>query len=150
MAEDKARLRARRAKKKELESAIERLLYWASLLVLVFLNILGCFFLIPFLLFFRGFALYAAVGAFSLVMGLLFNFLVLGLERLERRHHIVAGILVPLLALLDIALILGIAEHLNRTLLLNMQFNVAGFILLFVALFVTPYLLSVVLGRHKI
>jgi hypothetical protein len=146
----KARLLEHRdAYKARVNEKIDNLVYWLSLALLALFNFIACFFLIPFLILLDGWQLYLAVGAFGLAFGLLFNLLILGLEHLEHHHSVIAGIFIPLLAVLDISLILKMTEQINSLFVKPVQYDVPLVILIFISVFVAPYLFSVLTGRHK-
>jgi hypothetical protein len=129
---------------------LDRLVYWSSLVLLALLNFVACFFLIPFLMFLEGIYLYAAVACLGLMFGFLFNLLILGIEHLEHKHTIIAGIFMPLLAVLDISLILNISEKISSLLVRPITYNVPMVVMVFIFSFILPYLISVLSGRHKL
>jgi len=129
---------------------LDLFMYWTSLALLALFNLVAVFFLIPFLMFFDGFYLYLAIAGFGVCFGLLFNLLILGIEHLEQKHSVIAGIFIPVLAVADISLILKISENLNALLVRQITYNVSEVIVIFIAAFVAPYLLSVMMGKHKL
>ncbi len=129
---------------------LDTFVYWTSLAILAVFNFIACLFLIPFLMFFEGLRLYLAVGIFGLVFGFLFNLLMLGLEHLKQRHTIVAGIFIPALAVLDIAIIMTIAENLNNAFRAPLTYNVPEVIIIFIVLFLVPYLVALGTGMHRL
>jgi hypothetical protein len=129
---------------------LDQFVYWTSLALLALFNLIACFFLIPFLMFFDGFYLYLSVVLFGLMFGLLFNFLIIGLEHLDDHHMILAGIFIPLLAVVDIVIILRITERINSILKATVQYDISMIIIIFIVAFILPYLATVVTGKHKI
>jgi len=129
---------------------LDLFMYWTSLSLLALFNLIAVFFLIPFLMFFEGLYLYIAVGGFGLCFGFLFNLLILGIEHLEQKHSVIAGIFIPILAVADISLILKISEHLNSLVTRIASYSVSEIIIIFVGAFIAPYLFSVVTGKHKL
>lgn len=141
--------KARKVQKDRMTEKLDYFVYWTSLASLALFNLIGCFFLIPFLMFFDGFSLYLAVGGFGFMFGFLFNLLIIGIEHLKYRHHIIAGIFIPLLAVVDIVLILRISERISVIMKQAIQYDISKVVIVFIALFILPYILSVVSGRHK-
>lgn len=135
---------------KNVSKNLDLFVYWTSLALLALFNLIACFFLIPFLMFFDGFYLYLSVVLFGLMFGILFNFLIIGLEHLDNHHMIIAGIFIPLLAVIDMVLILKIVERINMILKVSVEYDVSMIIIIFITVFVLPYLVSVVTGKHKI
>jgi hypothetical protein len=129
---------------------LDLFVYWTSLALLALFNLIACFFLIPFLMFFDGFYLYLSVTLFGLMFGLLFNFLIIGLEHLDDHHMVIAGIFIPLLAVVDIVIILRITEKINDILKTSIEYDVSMIIIIFITAFVLPYLATVIAGKHKI
>ncbi len=127
---------------------LDRFVYWVSLVLLALFNLVACFFLIPFLMFFTGFYLFLMVALFGFVFGFLFNMLIMGIEHLENKHHLIAGMFIPLLAVLDITLILRIVDSINRILIHKVEYNPGEIVIIFVFSFVLPYLFSVVTHRN--
>jgi hypothetical protein len=140
----------RDAYKTRVGEKLDRLVYWSSLFLLALLNLVACFFLIPFLMFLEGISLYAAVACLGIVFGFLFNLLILGIEHLEHKHTVIAGIFMPLLAVLDISLILNISEKISLMLVRPITYNVSMVVMVFIFAFILPYLVSVLTGRHKL
>ena len=126
---------------------LERFMYWMSLSLLTVFNLIVIFLLIPVLLFFEGQSLYVFLGFFGLLLGFLFNLLIMGIEHLERHHHIIAGIFIPVLALVDIYIVFAITERLKQAFTITYSSSIA--VAIFITAFMAPYLLAVLMGRHK-
>ncbi len=76
-----------------------KIVFWSALVVIVFANLLVSVILIPFLIAFDRLFLYSIIIVLAGTVGFLYNFLITDIGHLERKHHIMAGIIVPLLAL---------------------------------------------------
>jgi hypothetical protein len=129
---------------------LDNLVYWLSLVLLALFNLIACFFLIPFLILFEGWKVYVAVTGFGFMFGFLFNLLILGIEHLKHKHSIIAGVFIPLLAVLDISLILSITDRLDKVMVKQATYNESIVIVLFISAFVLPYIFAVLTGRHKL
>lgn len=140
----------RKSHHRKVGERLDSLVYWTSLILLALFNLIATFFLIPFLMFFSGFYLYITVGSFGFVFGFLFNLLILGIKHLDHKHHVIAGIFIPILAILDILLILQITEKINNVLINPIEYNVPAVIIVFILAFVLPYLIALLFGKHKI
>jgi len=136
-------------KQKETAASLELLVYWSSLAMLALFNLVGVFFMIPFIMFFDGVTLFACVAGFGFVFGFLFNLLIMGIEHFKLRHHLIAGLFIPVLAVVDIVLIVRIVERINMMLAIPLNINIPVIVMAFIFSFVLPYLFSVVTGRHK-
>ena len=140
---------ARESHKLLVSYRLDSLVYWSSLVFLALFNLVGCFFLIPFLMLFDGFYLYVVVACFGLVFGFLFNLLIQGIEHFRHSHHIIAGIFIPLMAVIDILIILRIVERINEVLVKPVEYSVGQIIIVFVFAFVFPYLFSIVVYGNE-
>jgi hypothetical protein len=129
---------------------LDNLVYWISLVLLALFNLIACFFLIPFLILFEGWKVYLAVAGFGFMFGFLFNLLILGIEHLEQRHSLVAGIFIPLLAVIDISVILNITEKLGKIFVKQPTYSTSLVIVIFISAFIVPYVFAVLTGRHKL
>jgi len=141
-------LKHRKEHKKGLSERLDRLVYWTSLFVLALFNIIACFFLVPLMLITQSYLLYFTLGVFGLSFGVLFNMLIMGIEHLDSHHGTIAAIFIPFLAIIDVLIILAIGEKM-KALSGVIMFSSPVFIMIFVAAFVLPYMVSVVMGWHR-
>ena len=145
------RAKADREKQKvRLVYKLDNFVYWTSLVLLALFNLVACFFLIPFLMFFSGFYLYLTVACFGLIFGFLFNLLIMGIEHLEQKHHLIAGLFIPALAVIDIVIILRIVERINQVLVRPVTYNTGQIVIIFIFAFVAPYLFTVITRKQKL
>ena len=135
--------------KKRVGEHLNHFLYWSSLLLIGLTNIVGIFSLFPALLLFEGMQLNLVVAGSGVAFGILFNYFIRALEHLERKHHIIAGIFIPIVVLLDVFILLGINEFLRYKFNATHE-NMAVTIILFVVGFLVPYGIFVVLGKHTL
>jgi len=84
---------------------IDVLLYWTILVISILGNFILSIVLVPFLLTMSGIVLYASIFFIAATFGYFFNFILNGLEQLQPRQHVIAGILIPALALINITII---------------------------------------------
>lgn len=119
-----------------------RVLYWMSILFLVVINILISAVLIPLLIVLKGFYLYLVVILIALVLGLVFNFLIIDIENLERKHHLFAAFFIPLIAIINLFLIVDVANKLSILLKINTHNNPLIISMIYVIVFLLPYLVS--------
>lgn len=75
-----------------------KIVFWSALLVIVFANLIVTLILIPFLVVLNKAVLYALVILLAGMIGFLYTFLITDIGYLEKRHHRLASVLVPLLA----------------------------------------------------
>ena len=91
-----------------------RILFWSMLFVIIIGNALIALILIPFLLVFDKFAVNIFIVVIGFAVGLLFNFLVWDIEHLTIKHHLLAAIIIPVLAIVDLYAIVKISNAINE------------------------------------
>ena len=137
-------------KRRAVESHMDKFLYGVSLLILVFCNFLGVLLMLPFLLVFEGTQLYLVIVMFAIIFGLLFNYLIMALSHLGDKHHIIAGVVIPILAIIDILVMLELMEMLIDRFRFFPTFDPYVVVVLFIAAFLIPYIFDLFRGKHKI
>lgn len=120
-----------------------------GMLLLIFTNFLGAILLIPFLLFFQGVAQYVLIAVFAVGFGLLFNMIIHSIEHLGDKHHIIAGIVVPFFALLDIVILFTLLEKIKEALKISISYNYTLIVVLFIVAFLVPYIIDILRGKHR-
>ncbi|MBI4149116.1 hypothetical protein HY491_01590 [Candidatus Woesearchaeota archaeon] len=106
------------ARKKRLKKAatlprasLNRIVYWTALLVAIVGNVIISAALIPFLIVLRDFPLTLVIFTLGLTFGMLFNQLIQDIEFVDRSHHIIAGIFIPGLAVVNIFIMTRLANQ---------------------------------------
>src|SRR3989338_9746653 len=118
-----------------------RIVFWSALVVVVFGNILVSFILIPFLIVLNEWVLFGAIILLAAMMGFLYNFLITDIGHLEKKHHIWAGILVPILALGNIiAVVLLSNRFIEAAHIQNPPHNLGIASMVFAVAFLMPYI----------
>ncbi|MEK6868447.1 MAG: hypothetical protein AABX98_06505 [Nanoarchaeota archaeon] len=142
-------MRSIASKKAHVEQKMEHFVAMTAMLLLIFTNFLGAILLIPFLLFFESYAQYAIVAVFAIGFGLIFNFMIHSIEHLGDKHHIIAGIVVPFFAMMDIVILFSLLEKIVKKLAITVTYNYTFIVILFIVAFLIPYLIDVIRGKHK-
>ena len=137
------------SKKAHVEQKMEHFVAMTAMLLLIFTNFLGAILLIPFLLFFEGYAQYAIVAVFAIGFGLIFNFMIHSIEHLGDKHHIIAGIVVPFFAMMDIVILFSLLEKIVKKLSIPVTYNYTFIVIIFIVAFLIPYVIDIVRGKHK-
>lgn len=138
-----------RLQKEKVGKQLHHFLYWSSLVLLGLTNLIGVFTLIPALMMFSGWQLTSIVAGTGIAFGMVFNYFVCALEHFERKHHILAGVFIPIVAVLDVFILLGMNEFLQWKMNFGHE-DIAGDIGAFVVGFLLPYALYVLIGKHKL
>ncbi|MDP6600425.1 MAG: hypothetical protein QF798_03250 [Candidatus Woesearchaeota archaeon] len=84
---------------------LDKFVYWLSLLIALIGNFIILISLIPVILALEGLHLYIVVFTLAFAFGLLFELLIRSIENLETRHHLFLGIIIPIIAVINFALI---------------------------------------------
>lgn len=141
------------------EAAIERfsqqdvffskIVFWSALLVIIFANVLVSLILVPFLIVLDSWILFSFVIILGAMIGFLYHFLITDIGHLERKHHLWAGFLVPLLALANMIMVVIFSNKfiVNLKIQTN-QHNPWLIASIFAIAFIIPSLIGY-LGFHK-
>lgn len=114
---------------------------------MVIVNALVSIALIPLLLVLKGPFLYLSVAVVALVVGLIFNFLIMDIEHLDRKHHLFAAAFIPLMAVINIFLITSFSNRVDKLLKLNVSQDPITISAVYVVVFIMPYLVSIARRR---
>ena len=144
---DYAEVHKRFEKLSQYKKHSDRIIYWTSLVVLTICNFVVAVALVPFLLVVTTEALYLIVFALGLVFGFLFNTLITDIEHLEKRHHVFAGFFIPMIGLLDLFIMVDVANYLSFVLRLNTIHSPLQVSLVYVLAFVIPYFSGIALRK---
>lgn len=130
---------------------LSKVVFWSALVVIVFANLMVSLVLIPFLIVLNKWVLYFTVFVLAGVVGFLYNFLILDIGHLEKKHHLLAGIILPLLALGNMVVMVLVANRFMVDLKVeNTAHNVWVIGGVFVVGFLLPYLIDRLRGRHLV
>lgn len=118
-----------------------KIVFWSALLVIIFANLVVSLVLIPFLIAFNQIVLYSIVILLGLVIGFLYNFLITDIGYLEKKHHLLAGILLPVLALANMVIMVIISNKFisDLKIVVNEQHNPLLIAVVFAGAFILPY-----------
>ena len=118
-----------------------KIVFWSALAVIVIGNILVSLVLLPFLIVFKSWLLYGFFSVIALVMGSLYNFLITDIGHLEKKNHIIATIIIPIIAIVNLVVIVLISNNfISRLPVDNVPHNQWVLSILFAVAFVLPFL----------
>ncbi len=117
--------------------------YWMALIISIIGNLIISVMLIPvFLAFTEIKTLIVVVGVIALAFGGFFTFLLHELEHINQKHHVMAGIIIPVIAVINIYVIVNLSNALDTNVLqLGVQQNPLLMALIYVIGFVLPYVI---------
>lgn len=120
-----------------------KIVFWSALIVIVFANLLVSAVLIPFLITLYGLVLYAIVAVLGLVIGFLYNFLITDIGLLETKHHRAASIIIPVIAIGNVAVMVFTANRFTEGIQLNLQRHNPWIVaVVFGGAFILPYVVD--------
>ena len=123
------------------EPFFSKIVFWSAILVIVLGNLLMSIALIPFLAVLNKWFLDLIILLLALVMGLLFNFLITNIGHLERHHHVLAALILPVVALANVIFIVLTANQMIESIqIINVRHNPWLIGILYGGVFVLPYL----------
>ncbi len=123
--------------------------YWMTLIIAIVANMIISVVLIPFLLAVENaVTLYMIIGLLALAFGFFFNLLLTDIENVDPKHHVIAGIFIPALALINIIIVINVTSVLDKV-LLGEQFRHSALIIavVYVAAFIAPYLVAKLIDK---
>lgn len=98
-----------------------KIVFWSALLVIVFANLLVSLILIPFLIALYDVVLYAIIAVLGLAIGFLYNFLITDIGLLETKHHRIASIIIPIIAMGNMIVMVLTSNRFIESIHLNNQ-----------------------------
>ena len=135
--------------RKEIHHKQDHFLYFTAMVLLLLANLVSVLVLIPVFVLFRGIELYFIITVFGILSGFLFNLLIHSIEHLGDKHHLIAGIVIPLLSAFDIFLLLRLIERITQLFAFSVVYNPWVIVALFIGSFIVPYFFDVVRGKHR-
>ncbi len=118
-------------------------LYWTTLLLLTVCNFLISIVLIPFLIVTNPFQLDITVAVLGVIFGLFFNHIIRDIEHIEAKHHLIAAIFIPAVALINVFLMVSVANSFAEKFEFAKQHNPVFTSIIYVAAFLAPYIIGI-------
>lgn len=121
---------------------LSKIVFWSALIVIVFANLIVSLIMIPFLIVFSDWLIYIIIIILAGMIGFLYNFLITDIGYLEKKHHIIAGILIPVIAIANIFAMVFTANKFIATFKLTNVHNPIIISIIFAVAFILPYFLD--------
>jgi len=129
---------------------LDATIYWVLLIVAIIGNLVISIILVPFLLAFKTIPLYFTIIVLAALFGFLFDQLIRDIEHLEHKHHIIAWIFIPVLAIINTYYMTSFANYVTETLELPLASHSPLMIsITYVIAFILPYAVHNIWGRSK-
>lgn len=120
-----------------------KMVFWSAMVVIIFANLLVSLILVPFLVTLNHLFLYAIIVVIAATVGFLYNFLITDIGHLEKKHHVWAGILVPILALANMIVMVVVSNRLIDSLSIELEHhNPLLTSVTFAVAFILPYIID--------
>lgn len=94
---------------------IDLFVYWSALIISIILNVVVSGVIIPLIFMIHGLALIGLIFVISIFFGWVFYILIKDIENMEVHHHIIAGLFIPAIALVNVFIIVSLANRLIQT-----------------------------------
>ena len=136
---------------KEDTSAVKTqiMLYWMIIFAMVFITLLVSFWLIPFFVVFQGWIVFLVLFILGLSFGAMFNNLIIHLEHLNRKHYILAGMLIPIVAIASLFIITKAAAYAAAKINLPARQSPLEVSAVYLIGFLLPYIYGLLYQRKK-
>ena len=121
-----------------------KIVFWTSIIVIVKINLAMAAVLIPFLAAFNTFFFDGVILLSALIVGVCYDFLLSNVAHLEKGHHFLAVVLVPLVAITNVFLIGGVVGR-----LFGVQRSLWLIAILYGAIFIVPYVYRLWKAPHR-
>ncbi|MBW3019357.1 hypothetical protein KY329_04200 [Candidatus Woesearchaeota archaeon] len=102
---------------------IDDLLYWTILILSIVGNFLISIVLVPFLVALQGWLLYITVFGIAATFGYMFTFILRSIEQLHPRQKVLAKLLIPAIALINVTIITLLSNRLILLLQVATEFH---------------------------
>jgi len=138
-------------RKEDSSSSVAGVIYWISLLAAIVGNFIISVILVPFLVMLEDrVTLYIIVMIMGIVFGALFNFLLSDIERLDERHHVMTGVVIPVLAVINVYIMVNVSKTVGTFISVTVNQNALVIAIIYVAMFIVPYIITAILKNYKI
>ena len=123
--------------------------YWISLVIAIIGNFIISISLIPVLLALNNLPMYAVLITIGMSFGLLFELLIRTIEHLETKHHIFLGIMMPLIAIINVIIIVAFSNNLEKIINIENPHSPLLVGIVYALAFMLPYLIYQLFLKNK-
>lgn len=118
---------------------LDNAVYWIVLIAAIIGNFIISIALIPFLLALNRFQLYLIIITIGIAFGLLFELLIRSIAHLKTKHHVFFGLFIPIIAIINVFIIINIANNLDKMLMIKNIHNPITISIVYAVAFILPY-----------
>lgn len=124
--------------------------YWIGLLIAVAGNFIISIVLLPFLVIMKESYLYVSLALLGLAFGALLHILLREIEHLQHKHHIIAEMFIPSIALLNVYIVTKLANRISATMQLQTAHEPGIVALVYVIAFFSPHVYFLLRKYHRL
>ena len=129
---------------------LDSIIYWIVLFVALIGNLIISIILIPFMLTMKGISLYSIIFIIGFAFGAFFDLLIRDIEKLQQKDIIIAGIFLPLLAIINVSFMVKFSNFLQTVIgLNNIMHNPLIISIIYVLGFIIPYIIKSIIVINK-
>ncbi len=125
------------------------MLYWFIIFAMIFLTLLISVWLIPLFMVLEGWVVFVLLFVLGLAFGAMFNNLIIHLEHLNKKHYVIAGLLIPVVAIASLFIIVKAAAYTSALFNLSIRQNPLEVSLFYVVGFLIPYVYGLIYTPNK-
>ncbi|MBW2967754.1 hypothetical protein KY362_04665 [Candidatus Woesearchaeota archaeon] len=115
------------------------IIYWVGLFIAIIGNILLSVTLIPFLMILSSAQLYIILGVVGAIFGAMFNHILRDIEHVDEKHHVMAGVFIPGVALITVYMMTTVANAFNEVINNPNPHNAIILSVIYIVCFSAPY-----------
>lgn len=131
-----------KSNQKNFHNFSQKTIYWIALFVLIIINIILSIMLVPFMITVKHSLVYIFIIIFSSGFGYIFNFLLKDIEFSDPAHHIVAGLFIPAIAIINIYIVVNLTNYFLKLMQFPYSYSPIISSFIYVTAFMMPYLYS--------
>ena len=128
---------------------LDKSVYWISLVIAIIGNFIISISLIPILLALNNLPLYIVLITLGVAFGLLFELLIRTIEHLEAKHHIFLGIMMPIIAIINVIIIVTFSNNLEKAINIQNPHSPLLVGIAYALAFMLPYLIYQLFLKNK-
>lgn len=138
-------------RKEDVASSLAGVIFWISLFAAIIGNFIISVILVPFLIMLEDKAtLYVIVMIMGIVFGALFNFLLSDIQKLDEKHHVMSGVVIPALAVINVYIMVNVSKTVGEIVSITVNQNALVISIIYVAMFIVPYLITAIFKNYKV
>jgi hypothetical protein len=123
---------------------LEHFVYWLALVLTIIGTFLFSLVLIPLIMGAATWAIYLITAFVGFVFGALFTVLLIDIEHLNAKHHVFNSIILPVTAIINLVLIINVANGLVEFAELGPTQSYVGISIVYVVMLLGPYVFNLI------